>query len=115
MRRPSSTRPLPCSASRLDPTATQNGVTAFLNGLSTLTQGVDATVNYPTDFGDRGLVNWTLAGNFNETSIGSIAPVPAVLLAANPNATFFNFGTQFGFTHSLPELEDRPDGGLVAG
>ena len=86
----------------LDPTATQNGVTAFLNGLSTLTQGVDATVNYPTDFGDKGLVNWTLAGNFNETSIGSIAPVPAVLLAANPNATFFNFGTQFGFTHSLP-------------
>jgi len=86
----------------LDPTATQNGVTAFLNGLSTLTQGMDATINYPTDFGDKGLVNWTLAGNFNETSIGTISPVPAVLLAANPNATFFNFGTQYGFTHSLP-------------
>jgi outer membrane receptor protein involved in Fe transport len=26
-----------------------------------------------------------------------------VLLAANPNATFFNFGTQFSFTHSLPD------------
>jgi outer membrane receptor protein involved in Fe transport len=86
----------------LDPTATQNGVTAFLNGLSTLTQGVDATLNYPTDFGDYGSVNWTLAGNFNETTISSIAPVPAVLKAANPNATFFNFGTQFGFSHSLP-------------
>ncbi|HWF63619.1 MAG TPA: TonB-dependent receptor, partial [Rhizomicrobium sp.] len=87
----------------LDPTATQQGVTAFLNGISTLTQGVDATVNYPTDFGDMGTVNWTLAGNYNETEIGRVNPVPAVLLAANPNATFFNFGTQFGFTHSLPD------------
>jgi iron complex outermembrane recepter protein len=86
----------------LDPTASQSGVTAFLNGISTLTQGMDATINYPTDFGDKGLVNWTLAGNFNETSIGRVNPVPAVLLAANPSASFFNFGTQFGFTHSLP-------------
>jgi iron complex outermembrane receptor protein len=86
----------------LDPTATQQGVTAFLNGINTLTQGVDATVTYPTDLGAYGSVNWTMAGNFNETSIGRIDPVPAVLLAANPNATFFNFGTQFGFTHSLP-------------
>jgi iron complex outermembrane recepter protein len=89
----------------LDPTATQNGVTAFLNGINTLTQGVDATINYPTDFGDKGLVNWTMAGNFNETSIGRIDPVPAVLLAANPNATFFNFGTQYGFTHSTPNMK----------
>jgi iron complex outermembrane receptor protein len=85
----------------LDPTASQSGVTSFLNGISTLTQGMDATVNYPTDFGDRGLVNWTLAGNFNETSIGRVNPVPAVILAANPSASFFNFGTQYGFTHSL--------------
>jgi iron complex outermembrane receptor protein len=86
----------------LDPTASQQGVTAFLNGMSTLTQGVDATVNYPTDFGDYGLINWTLAGNFNESTIGRINPVPQVLLAANPNATFFNFNSQFSFGHSLP-------------
>ena len=87
----------------LDPTATQQGATAFLNGLSTLTQGVDLTANYPTDFGDRGLVDWTLAGNFNQTSIGHVNPPPAVLLASNANATFFNFGTNFGFTHNLPD------------
>ena len=86
----------------LDPTATQQGATAFLNGLATLTQGIDATVSYPTDFGDRGLVNWTLAGNYNETSIGSVQPAPAVLLASNPNATFFNFGSNFNYVHSLP-------------
>ena len=86
----------------LDPTATQNGVTAFLNGINTLTQGMDATISYPTDLGAYGSVNWTAAGNFNETSIGRTDPVPPIVLAANPNATFFNFGTDFGFTHSLP-------------
>ena len=44
---------------------TQVGVTAFVNGLNTLTQGVDVTINYPTDFGDMGLIDWTLAGNYN--------------------------------------------------
>ena len=86
----------------LDPTASQTGVTSFLNGISTLTHGVDVTANYPTDFGNYGLVNWTAAGNFNETEISRINPVPAVLTAANPSATFFNFGSQFGFTHTLP-------------
>jgi iron complex outermembrane recepter protein len=86
----------------LDPTVTQYGVTAFLNDVSTLTQGVDATVNYPTDFGDRGLVNWTLAGNFNETTITHIAPPPAPVLLASSTATFFSFGSEFGYTHSLP-------------
>ena len=41
---------------------------AFLNGITTLTQGVDLTVNYPTDFGAYGLVDWTLAANYNETA-----------------------------------------------
>jgi outer membrane receptor protein involved in Fe transport len=86
----------------LDPTVTQYGVTAFLNDVSTLTQGVDATVNYPTDFGDKGLVNWTLAGNFNETTITHIAPPPAPVLLASSTATFFSFGSEFGYTHSLP-------------
>jgi iron complex outermembrane receptor protein len=86
----------------LDPTVTQYGVTAFLNGYSTLTQGVDATINYPTDFGDKGLINWTMAGNFNETTVASVAPPPAPVLAASPTATFFNFNSTFGFAHSLP-------------
>jgi chaperonin GroEL len=42
----------------LDPTVAKVGVTSFLNGLNTLTQGVDATINYPTDFGNMGLIDW---------------------------------------------------------
>jgi len=86
----------------LDPTATAAGVTAFLNGISTLTQGVDLTVNYPTDFGDMGLINWTLAGNYNSIHVGRTAPPPAVLLASNPNASFFNAFSVFGFEHQTP-------------
>ena len=86
----------------LDPTATQNAVTAFLNGLDTLTQGVDLAANYPTDFGDYGLINWTLAGNYNSTSISSVAPPPAVLLASNAGATFFTPLTLYNFRHSTP-------------
>jgi outer membrane receptor protein involved in Fe transport len=88
---------------QLDPTATQQGVTAFLNGIATNTQGVDMTVNYPTDFGDYGLIDWTLAGNYNQTSISSVLPAPAVLLASNPSASFFRADTLFNFVNSAPK------------
>jgi iron complex outermembrane receptor protein len=87
----------------LDPTATQPGVTAFLNAISSLTQGVDLTINYPTDLGDYGLINWTLAGNYNQTAISSVAPTPAVILASNPGATFFTEGSNYNFVHSSPQ------------
>lgn len=86
----------------IDPTVTINGVTAFLNAISSLTQGVDMTVNYPTDLGDYGSVDWTLAGNYNHTSISTIAPTPAVLTASNPGATFFDGATLYDFVHSAP-------------
>jgi len=87
----------------LDPTVTQVGVSSFLNGMSTLTQGVDLTVSYPTDFGDYGLVDWTLAGNYAQTSISSVTPVPAVLAASAPGVTFFQNYTLFNFVHNAPQ------------
>jgi len=86
----------------LDPTATQQGVTAFLNGLSTLTQGVDFTVSYPTDFGDYGLVDWTLAGNYNTTAVSRVAPVPSQITASAPGASFFRPDTLYNYVHSAP-------------
>ena len=84
----------------LDPTATQNGVTVFLNGISTLTQGVDLAVSYPTDLGEYGLIDWTLAGNYNNTSISKIQPPPAVITASAPGATFFPAYSTYNFVHS---------------
>ncbi|HXR95752.1 MAG TPA: TonB-dependent receptor [Rhizomicrobium sp.] len=89
----------------LDPTATQQGATAYVNAVSTLTQGVDVTINYPTDFGDMGLINWTLAGNYNTTHVGRVAPPPAILLASNPNAIFFNSFNVFSYEHSTPNIK----------
>ncbi len=86
----------------LDPTATQQGVTAFLNGLSTLTQGVDLTVNYPTDFGEFGLVDWTLAGNYNSTSVSRVSPTPVQITNSAPGASFFRADTLANYVHSAP-------------
>ena len=84
----------------IDPTVTQIGVSSFLNGLATLTQGVDLTVNYPTDFGDMGLIDWTLAGNYNSTAISRVAPTPAVF--GGSSVTFFSQGDLFNFVHNSP-------------
>ena len=87
----------------LDPTATQQGVTAFLNGLSTLTQGIDFTVSYPTDFGDYGLVDWTLAGNYNTTAVSRVAPTPTQITSSRAQARPSSVPTRlFGFVHSAP-------------
>ena len=87
----------------LDPTATQQGVAAFLNGVSTLSQGVDVTVSYLSDFDEYGSVRWTLGANYNNTAISSVVRPPAVLLASNPNASFFTFQTLYNYVHGAPQ------------
>jgi len=71
----------------LDPTVTQTGVALFLNGLSTLTQGVDVAASYLTDFGNLGSINWTLAGNYSDTSISKTIATPSTL---TPGVTLFS-------------------------
>jgi len=71
----------------LDPTVTQTGVALFLNGISTLTQGVDVSASYLTDFGEFGSVNWTLAGNYSDTSISKMIATPSTL---SPGVTLFS-------------------------
>ena len=94
----------------LDPTSTQNGVYMFQNGFSTLTQGVDVTVNYPVDLGDYGNVDFTFAGNFNQTAISGVAPVPAALVAGSPaGVTFFPDYILYNFVHGSPNIK----GGLT--
>jgi iron complex outermembrane receptor protein len=88
----------------LDPTAGRVGCSSFVNGFGTLTQGVDLTVSYPTDFGDMGLIDWTLAGNYNSIKVSRVAPVPPQL-AGVPGGTFFTPLTLFNFAHTTPNLK----------
>jgi iron complex outermembrane receptor protein len=84
----------------LDPTVTQTGVSIFLNGISTLTQGVDVAANYVTDLDTLGTIDWTLAGNFTETSISSVIPTPSTFA---PGVTLFSQTSLTLLTHASPK------------
>ncbi|MEO8300739.1 MAG: TonB-dependent receptor, partial [Rhizomicrobium sp.] len=84
----------------LDPTVTFTGVTLLLNGISTLTQGVDVSANYLTDFEEFGSVNWTLAGNYNDTAISRIIPTPTAL---GPGVSLFDQTARSYLTHANPK------------
>ena len=84
----------------LDPTVTFTGVTLLLNGISTLTQGVDVSANYMMDIGDYGSINWTLAGNYNDTSISKIIPTPAAL---GPGVSLFDQSARTFLTRANPK------------
>ncbi|MEP6784433.1 MAG: TonB-dependent receptor [Sphingomonadales bacterium] len=61
----------------LDPTVTQTGVNLFANGATTRTRGVEGTLSYLSPF-DWGSINWTLSGNYNETSVTSVGAGPTL-------------------------------------
>jgi iron complex outermembrane receptor protein len=84
----------------LDPTVTQTGVSIFLNGISTLTRGVDVSANYVTDLGDLGSIDWTLAGNYTDTSISKIIPTPPVFAAG---VSLFSQTATTLLTHANPK------------
>ncbi len=65
----------------LDPTVTFVGASLFTNGVDTRTQGVDLTVSYTSDLGDMGRIDWTLAANYNKTTVTKQAPPPPSLAA----------------------------------
>jgi iron complex outermembrane receptor protein len=84
----------------LDPTVTQTGVSVFLNGVSTLTQGVDVSASYVTELDGYGSINWTLAGNYTDTSISSVLPPPSTLA---PGVNLFSQTSLTLLTHANPK------------
>ncbi|MDE1145821.1 MAG: TonB-dependent receptor [Azospirillaceae bacterium] len=59
--------------------AANTAVTFYLNGVDTRTRGADLNLDYTTDFGAAGSIKWTLAGNYNITSILKQQAPPAAL------------------------------------
>ena len=84
----------------LDPTVSQTGVALFVNGISTLTQGVDLTASYVSDLAKYGTINWTLAGNYTDTSISKMIPTPGTLAAG---VSLFSPTTRTLLTHANPK------------
>ncbi len=64
------------------------GVSIFTNGAKTRTRGVELTANYASDFGDMGRVDWTVAANYNKTTVLKQAPLPAPVVAPAFGQTF---------------------------
>jgi iron complex outermembrane receptor protein len=70
----------------LDSGLSYTGISIFTNAANTKTQGIEATVNYSSDFGEYGHVDWTGDLNYNTTTIDKLVPLPAAVQNANPPA-----------------------------
>jgi iron complex outermembrane receptor protein len=64
----------------LDSGLSYTGISLFENAASTLTEGLEATANYASDFGDFGHVDWSVGFNWNKTHITHLDPLPADLV-----------------------------------
>ncbi|HEX4179894.1 MAG TPA: TonB-dependent receptor [Caulobacteraceae bacterium] len=60
----------------LDSGLSYTGISVFTNAATTRTQGIEATVNYASDFGEYGHVDWTADLNYNTTRIIKLIPLP---------------------------------------
>jgi len=52
-------------------------VRTFVNGVNTLTQGLDFMATYSSDFGDFGRVDWSVSANYNTSKVNRVAAPPA--------------------------------------
>ncbi|HEX2815172.1 MAG TPA: TonB-dependent receptor, partial [Phenylobacterium sp.] len=68
----------------LDTGISYAGIAVFTNGVNTRTQGAELTVNYASDFGEYGHVDWTGGLNYNKTTITKLDALPAQDFSAAP-------------------------------
>ena len=68
----------------LDTGLSYTGISVFTNAADTRTTGVELTLDYASDFGDMGTVDWTVGFNYNNTTFTSIKPLPATVTSTNP-------------------------------
>lgn len=69
----------------LDSGISYAGIAVFTNAVDTRTQGVEATLNYASDFDSYGHVDWTAGLNYNKTTVTKINALPAQDFSAAPN------------------------------
>ncbi len=75
-------------------------VNTFVNGVKTRTRGIDAVLDYSTNFGEWGRVNWSLVGNYNKTTIRSVNAPPSGI---NQAVQLLDVYAQSQLTNSTPK------------
>jgi iron complex outermembrane receptor protein len=60
-----------------------SGVNVFTNGIDTRTTGAELVASWSSDFGELGRVDWSVAGNWNETEVTKVRGTPVQLAASN--------------------------------
>lgn len=68
----------------LDTGISYAGIAVFTNGVDTRTEGAELTVNYASDFGNMGHVEWTGGLNYNKTTVTKLLPLPAQDFSSAP-------------------------------
>lgn len=82
------------------------GINIFTNGADTRTRGVEATLDYTSDFGDAGRVNWTLGFNYNITKLLTVYPLPAqVTNVAYGQTALLDLNSRDGLTRATPRVK----------
>ena len=89
------------NGNQLDPTVSQTGINIFTNGADTRTRGVDVVLSYPTDLGDYGKINWTIAGNYNETKLTRTGTASSTL----SNISLFDLAAKSNVTTASPKVK----------
>ena len=59
-----------------------SGINVFSNGLNTRTRGVDLVVNFNTQVGRFGSIDWSVTGNISKTKVTKVRETPAPLAAS---------------------------------
>lgn len=83
-----------------------SGINIFTNGADTRTRGVETTIDYASDFGDAGRVNWTLGFNYNTTKLLKVYPLPAAVTNTGYGQTsLLDLNSMTGLTTATPKVK----------
>ena len=74
----------------------------FINGVDTVTKGVDVVFNYPVVTDSAGRFDITATANFNETTVTKL-PATSQLSALNPAPILFDRGNRLTFEEGTPK------------
>jgi iron complex outermembrane receptor protein len=74
----------------------------FINGVDTVTKGVDVVFNYPVVTDSAGRFDITATANFNETTVTKVPATPQ-LSALSPAPILFDRGNRLTFERGTPE------------